>query len=205
MSLLLARRFHRASLQYQRSETVLNVRDVLRLHGEASTPVILLIMATCCLMPVGGIGTVLSFAMVLMAWRWYRQQETTVLPERIARLEIQRTWAQRILKGLALTYMMTARWLKPRWSGLTRPGIRIWWALWIASMAFLIFLPIPFGNVLPGLSLMLFSLGWAYRDGVVLALSQMVGLCAMAFAAAFGHLAATLMMQAWNWTRTFFN
>lgn len=201
MSLLLAKRFHRASRQHQHREAVLNVQDVLRLHGESSTPVILLIMATCCLMPVGGVGTVLSFAMVAMAWRWYRQQETTVLPERIARIEINQAWAQRILQGFAMTYTITSRWFKPRWSGLSRPNVRFWWALWIASMAFLIFLPIPFGNVLPGLSLMLFSLGWTYRDGVVLAFSQIVGLCAIAFAAAFGHLALAFVEHAWGWVQ----
>jgi hypothetical protein len=201
MSLHLARRFHRASRQHQRQELALSLQDVLSLHGEASTPVILLIMATCCLMPVGGIGTVLSFAMVAMAWRWYRQQETTVLPKRISRVEISQKWSRRILSGFALTYMVTARWFKPRWSGLTRPNVRFWWALWIAAMAFLIFLPIPFGNVLPGLSLMLFSLGWTYRDGMVLAFSQIMGLCAVAFAVAFGHVALALVGHAWGWVQ----
>lgn len=177
----------------------MRVQDVLRLHGDASTPVILLIMAACCLMPVGGIGTVLSFAMVAMAWRWYRQQETTELPARIASVELSQTWTRRVLKSFAWIYLVTPRLFKPRWSGFTQSNVRLWWGIWIALMAFLIFLPIPFGNVLPALSLILFSLGWTYRDGMILALSQLVGLGAIAFALTFGHLVLVVAENALAW------
>lgn len=175
------------------------VQDVLRLHGDSSTPVILLIMATCSLMPVGGIGTVLSFAMVAMAWRWYREQETTELPERIARVELSQTWTRRVLRSFAWIYLVIPRWFKPRWPGFTQSNTRLWWGIWIVVMAFLIFLPIPFGNFLPAMSLILFSLGWTYRDGMVLALSQLVGLGAIAFAVTFGHLVLVVAENAAAW------
>lgn len=169
------------------------------MHGKASTPVVFLIMAICCLMPVGGIGTVLSIAMVTIAWRWSCQRETTVLPDRIARVALNETWTLRVLNGFTRVYLLTSRWFRPRWVGLTDSSMRAWWALWIALMAFLIFLPIPFGNVLPGLSLMLFSLAWIFRDGFGLILSQLVGLGAMAFALTFGHVAWGLIDNARKW------
>lgn len=199
MSYQLARRFHRAARQHEHNGVPLKLQDVLRLHGDASTPVILLIMATCCLMPVGGIGTVLSFAMVAVAWRWSRLRETTVLPERIAQVELNDRWARRILKGFSWVYLATSRWLKPRWVGLTHQTMRLWWAVWISLMAFLIFLPIPFGNVLPGMSLMLFSLAWMFRDGVVLMLSKVVGVGAAGFALAFGHVVVDMVQRLLVW------
>lgn len=203
MSIRLAKRFHRAARQYEREGAVLRLQDVLVLHGEASTPVILLLMATFCLMPVGGIGTVLSFAMVALAWRWAQLHETTQLPDRIARVELNDRWTQRTLKGFFWLYLAAARWLTPRWVGLTHHTWRTWWALWISLMAFLIFLPIPFGNVLPGLSLMLFSLGWMFKDGLFLLLSKVVGISAVVFALLFGHVLLEIAQRALNWVQSF--
>ncbi|MFM2342910.1 MAG: hypothetical protein RLZZ592_2563 [Pseudomonadota bacterium] len=64
---------------------------------------------------------------------------------------------------------------------LRHPAAFAWWRLWIAAMAVVIFLPLPFGNVLPGLSLVLLGLGWMYRDGLLLMLSLPAGLGAIAF------------------------
>lgn len=203
MSIRLAKRFHRAARQYEREGAVLRLQDVLVLHGDASTPVILLLMATFCLMPVGGIGTVLSFAMVALAWRWAQLHETTQLPDRIARVELNDRWTQRTLKGFFWLYLAAARWLTPRWVGLTHHTWRTWWALWISLMAFLIFLPIPFGNVLPGLSLMLFSLGWMFKDGLFLLLSKVVGISAVVFALLFGHVLLEIAQRALNWVQSF--
>lgn len=203
MSIRLAKRFHRAARQHEHQGAVLRLQDVLHLHGDASTPVILLLMATLCLMPVGGIGTVLSFAIVALAWRWAQLHETTQLPDRIARVELNDRWTQRTLKGFFWVYLATARWLKPRWLALTHHTWRTWWALWISIMAFLIFLPIPFGNVLPGLSLMLFSLAWMCRDGLFLLLSKVVGIGAMVFALLFGHVVFETAQRTMNWVQSF--
>jgi len=196
VSFRLGKTFLRAAREHQNEGAILNIRHVLHLHGTASTPVILLIMATCCLMPVGGIGTVLSFAMVAMAWKWSRMHETTFLPERIANVELSHTWARRVLKWFALMYVASASWLKPRLTWLSHDTLRAWWAVWIAMMAFLIFLPIPFGNVLPGLSLILFSLAWMFRDGLFLLAAMAVGVAAMSFAVVFGHVAWAVLHSA---------
>ena len=58
-------------------------------------------------------------------------------------------------------------------------------------MAVLIILPIPFGNVLPALALMLLGLGLAYRDGVAV-------LLAIGTAAAALLYTATLGLAAWS-------
>lgn len=165
-----------------------SLQDLLQLHGESSTAVILLIMASACVMPVGGIGTMLSLAMVVLAWRWARRLETQALPERLGRVRLNETWTHRTLHGFAWVYRTAARWLRPRWAHLAHDHTRPWWAMWIGLMAFLIFLPIPFGNVLPALSLVMLSLGWMFRDGAALILSKLVGLGALGFALTFGHL-----------------
>ena len=44
------------------------------------------------------------------------------------------------------------------------------YALALGLMAFIVVMPIPFGNVLPALALMLIGLGLVFRDGVAVVL-----------------------------------
>lgn len=64
-------------------------------------------------------------------------------------------------------------------------------------MAFLILLPMPLGNLLPCLSLVLLALGWIYRDGLALAMSLVMGTAAVAFFAFSAHLLVDLVGQWW--------
>jgi hypothetical protein len=65
-------------------------------------------------------------------------------------------------------------------------------------MGLVIFVPLPLGNVLPSLSLVLLSLGWMFRDGLALVLSAVTGLAGVAYGVSMGHLAVQalgLMME----------
>ncbi|MFN3494962.1 MAG: exopolysaccharide biosynthesis protein [Hydrogenophaga sp.] len=179
------------------------LQDLLQLHGESSTAVILLIMAAACVMPVGGVGTLLSVAMVGLAWRWARMLDTCNLPERLGRVRLSERVAYRALCGFSWVYRTADRLLRPRWTALVHDATRPWWACWIVLMAGLIFLPIPLGNVLPSLSLVMLSLGFMFRDGLLLVLSKLVGLGAVGFAVAFGHLLVDGFHRALAWAQTY--
>jgi hypothetical protein len=172
-----------------------NLQALLRLHGEASTSVVLLLLAVFTVLPIAGAGTVLSFGIFALAWRWARQLETTSLPERLGRITLNARWSLRCLQSLAWLYGQAERRLKPRWHGVTHARTHAAWALWIGSMGFLIFLPVPFGNVLPSLSLVVLSLGWMFRDGLALVVSALLGVAAAIFCASFSHLLWHLLMQ----------
>jgi hypothetical protein len=59
-------------------------------------------------------------------------------------------------------------------------------------MGALIFLPIPLGNVLPALALVLLGLGLAFRDGLAVLLATALAGAAVVYTAALG-------MVAWAW------
>ncbi len=179
-----------------------NLQELMRLHGEASTAVVLLVLSMATVLPVAGVGTVLSFAIFALAWRWARQQETTTLPQKLGGLTLNPLWTRRCLRGLAWIYTQADRWLKPRWHIVARDSARPLWALWIAVMGFVIFLPIPFGNVLPSLSLVALCLGWMFRDGVALVLSTLFGAAALTLMAVFSQLLWQLLMQFTAWLPT---
>ena len=181
-----------------------DLQELLRLHGEASTAVVLLVLSMATVLPIAGVGSVLSFAIFALAWRWARQQETTTLPQRLGSLSLNPLWTRRCLGGLAWIYTQANRWLTPRWDALTHDSARPLWALWIVLMGFLIFLPIPFGNILPSLSLVSLCLGWMFRDGVALVLSTVFGLAGMVVMAIFSQLLWQMFLKALDWLPALF-
>ena len=176
------------------AELRLSLRELLQLHGEGSGAVLLMLMALLSTLPVAGAGTVLSLGIFALAWAWLRGRDNLQLPDRLATLTLNETWTRRCLHSLAWTYERAECWLRPRWPALCHARTRWGWALWIALMGALIFLPLPLGNVLPGTSLILMSLGWMFRDGLVLLLSTATGAAGVGYALSMGHLA----IEAWR-------
>lgn len=198
MSAGLAQRLRAASVSAS-GGLRLSLRGLLQLHGEASGAVLLMLMALLSTTPIAGAGTVLSLGLFALAWAWLRGHDSLVLPERLAGLQLSATWTRRCLHSLAWTYERAERWLRPRWRALSHARARCGWALWIALMAALIFLPLPLGNLLPGTSLMLLSLGWLFKDGLVLLLSAATGLAGLGYAVSMGHLAVAAWQHAAAW------
>ncbi len=189
----------------------LTLGELLRLHGDASSAVLLLVLALLCVVPVYGVGTALGVAILAMAWRWHRQDHapqdgqahpdaaTPPLAGRLAGLSLDETWSRRCLHGLAWLYATAGRTLRTRWAWLRHRSTHGWWSVWIGVMGFLIFLPLPLGNVLPSLSLVLMSLGWMFRDGLALLLSKLVGAGAIAFAWVSAQLLVEMLAAGWAW------
>lgn len=171
----------------------LTFSDLLAAHGESSAAVMLMLLAVVSVLPLAGTGTVMSLGIWAVAWAWLRGANLR-LPQRLGSVTLNERWSGRCLRGLAWIYEQGNRWLRPRWAPWSHPNTGAAWALWIALMGFVIFLPLPMGNVLPSLSLILLSLGWMFRDGVALLLSTLTGLAALVYLGSVWHLLA-LMVQ----------
>jgi hypothetical protein len=166
----------------------LSLADLLRLHGDDSAAVLLMVTAMACVTPVAGVGMLLAGVIFAIAWRWHRGAHAGMLPERLGRMTLSEAWSRRILHGFAWIYATADRCLAARMTLLCHRGTHGGWRLWIATMALLIALPLPLGNLLPALSLVLLALGWMFRDGLALLLSAVVGLGAIGFAVAMGQV-----------------
>jgi hypothetical protein len=140
-------------------------------------------------LPVAGAGTVMSVGIWVVAWSWVHAREPLSLPPRLGQLSLNERWSGRCLHGLAWMYEASQRCLRPRWAWLSHEGTRAWWGAWIALMGLVIFVPLPLGNVLPSLSLVLLSLGWMFRDGLALLLCTVTGFAGVAYGLSVGHLA----------------
>lgn len=177
----------------------LSLNQLLRLNGEGSGPVLMLLLALLSSLPVAGAGGLFSLGLLALAWAWLRGRETVTMPQRLGNITLNETWSRRSLHGLAWIYEQAERWLRPRWQTCCHTRTRVWWGLWIAVMAVVIFLPLPLGNVLPSLSLILLSLGWMFRDGLAMLLSAATGVGALGYVVSFGHLAFAAWQHVGAW------
>lgn len=204
----IARRLRRAAIRHERQARVppvdapgarLSLAELLSLHGEGSLPVLVMLLSLFTLIPVGGAGWFVSFFIVALGWYWARGREHVALPASLGRLTLNERWSLRSLHGLAWLYQRAGRWMRPRWRVWHHERTRAWWGAWIAVMAVIIFLPLPFGNVLPSASLVLLGLGWMFRDGLALLIATTAGAGALAYAVAFGQVVIDLTQRGWHW------
>jgi hypothetical protein len=169
-----------------------SMQTLAQAHGPAAQGTLLLLMAVPCLLPVPGVGTVLGLGMAALAAAMWRGHSFACLPRRVAELELSRRWARRVLGMLASAYSIAGRFARARLCHLASVDRRSLNAAAIGLMAVIVVLPIPFGNFLPALAMMLIGLGLVFRDGVAV----LFGL-AMAGLALF--VTAGLMLMAWIW------
>lgn len=189
----------KAQARHDPADLRLNLAELLQLHGDNSIAVVLMLMALLTVVPIAGAGTVLSLGILAIAWGWARGQGAMELPGRLRTVSLNERWTSRSLHTLAWMYERAHRWLRPRWTVWSHSTTRWMWATWIALMAAVIFLPLPLGNVLPSMSLILLSLGWMFRDGVALAASAVMGCAALAYTASLAHLLVQLLDKARTW------
>ena len=177
-----------AAIQNER----VSMRAMAQAHGPEAHGTLLLLLAMPCLLPVPGVGTVLGLGMAALAVAMWRGHGTPCLPQRVAELEIPRQWAQRVLVGLASAYALAGRHARARLSHLAMSGRRSATAPAIGLMAAIVVMPIPFGNLLPAVALMLIGLGLVFRDGVAVILGLLMS--GVALVATTG-----LLLMAWVW------
>ena len=144
----------------------ISLGHLLEVHGPAAHGSLLL-LAVLSLLPVPGAGTALGLGLVALSVAMCRGNCAATLPRRVCDLQMSRAWGQRVLCSLAVVYETAARVAGPRLQRLVPgPSHTLLWAA-VAAMAVLLALPIPFGNFLPAVTLILLALGIVFSDGLV--------------------------------------
>ncbi len=191
-------RLRRLALERGQSAPGLGLNELLALHGQASMPVLLILLALITTIPVAGAGTVFSLAIMVWAWRWLRHQEGLSGLARLDALQLSPRAAVRSLRYLAWVYLFAWRSLRPRWLGLQSAHLRWFWSAWVVLMALIIFLPIPFGNLFPAVSLLMLGLGLLTRDGLMMLLSVLLGLAGLTLLVLAGGWIWSLIVRFWS-------
>ena len=164
-------------------ETV-SVSDVLQAVGERSFGALLVLFAMPNVLAgvLPGLSVVLGVPLMLLSLQLLVAADRPWLPARVLRFELRRTDLASLVARTVPHLRRLERALRPRLLLLTGP-----WAERLAGAAclvlsFMVFLPIPFANLLPAAGILLFGLAMLERDGLVaLAATAVLGICLALF------------------------
>jgi len=164
------------------------LRDLFSALGERASGMVLAVVAVPAVIPSPGlpVGFVFGLALALMAMSMVFGAETPKLPAWLGRVRIRPTMVTLLESRGAALLRRVEGYLRPRADRfLSGRLIRL---LGVVSvlMGILIALPIPFGNTLPGLAVLLMGLGLAARDGLAVLGSLFLAAVATGVSVALG-------------------
>lgn len=181
--LRLARRRHRP----------VTVGEVVDAFGAAGWTAPVLVFAAAGMIPSPGVPLGMICGAVLMLLGALALVGAG-LPQAVARQPIESTLLRGVARALARPLRRLERRLRPGWPRLAALP-RAVGAVVTMAMGFLIWLPIPFGNLLPGLALCLMAVGLMAGDGRAVA----AGLALAVLSAAMAVGLADLALRAVTW------
>lgn len=158
---------------------------LLAVLGEQATAMVLLVFSIPAIIPTPGVpaGMIFGTVLVILSGQLVVGTRRFWLPKRLARIEVPRSLLSGMVVRLGPKLQWIETWLRPRWTGLSGRAALRPLGLVVVVMGVIIALPVPFGNVLPGLSVFFIALGLAQRDGVAIGIGLMFGIAAIAFTA----------------------
>lgn len=175
----------------------ISLADVLAAVGERSFGALLVLFALpnvfAGILP--GLSIVLGLPLMLLSLQLLVAARKPWLPARLARLQVRTMELRRLAEALVPRLRVLERGLKPRLLLMTAPWAERLIGAACLALATLVFLPIPFANLLPAAGIMLFGSALLERDGLVAIAAVAVtavslalfGGVAFAFGAAAGH------------------
>lgn len=158
--------------------------EVLTAVGERSFGALLVILAIPNMVAglIPGLSIVLGLPLLLVSLQLVVGAERPWLPRRLARLEIRRSDLRRMLERTRPAVRRLERALQPRLEFLTSPWAERLIGLGCLALSVLVFLPVPFANLVPAAGIMLFGFSMLERDGLMaLAAMGIVGVSAALF------------------------
>jgi hypothetical protein len=158
---------------------------LLAVLGEQATAMVLLVFSIPAIIPTPGVpaGMIFGTVLVILSGQLVVGTRRFWLPKRLARIEVPRSLLSGMVVRLGPKLQWIETWLRPRWTGLSGRAALRPLGLVVVVMGVIIALPVPFGNVLPGLSVFFIALGLAQRDGVAIGIGLVFGIAAIAFTA----------------------
>lgn len=160
--------------------------DVLGGLDGSARGLILLFLSIPAIVPTPGVpaGMVFGTVMAVAAVQMMRGGSLLRLPRWLARRPVPRGFVEGVLGRATAWLERIERRLRPRAGALAGPRAERPLGLLVLVQAVLIALPIPFGNVLPGLAVAGVALGLIARDGYAVAAGLGLGALAAASSAA---------------------
>jgi hypothetical protein len=171
--------------------------DIIEIAGRRTHATILAIVTLPEVLPVPivGVSTVLAIPLIVVSAHMVIFGEAKGIPRGISRRPIP----PRLVTAIATPGARILRWVeaisRPRFRSLADQDRLL--ALICLVLALVIAMPIPFGNLLPGLCVLLMALGMVQRDGLFAAGGLAGGLLLLCLGGYAGNAILTRLLAAW--------
>jgi hypothetical protein len=143
------------------------VSDVLEAFGDRAFGALMFVFAAPLALPMPpGASAILGAPLLFITAQWMVGRKTLWLPRIVTERTMSRSDFATMLEKVTPFLTWLESHLRRRLSFLYGPVFDRLTGLMCLILAFIVFLPIPFGNMLPSFALAVFGLGLAERDGV---------------------------------------
>ncbi len=147
-------------------EERVSIGDIIsRLEGRAHTTLLVLFALPNVLPAIPGTSAITGMPLVYLALQMTLGQRPW-LPAFIANRSFSRTGLATVMDQAKPWLERSERFLHPRLGALTRGRMERVIGVLMLLLAFAVVLPIPFGNMIPALGIIFFSLGLMEEDGL---------------------------------------
>ena len=182
-----------AGISQAKKKTV-SVRDVLEAFGDRAFGALMFVFAAPVALPMPpGVSAILGAPLLFITSQLMMGRRTLWLPKALADRTMSRTDFAALMEKLSPYLTWIERRLRPRLTFLYNRWFDGLTGFVCLVLAVVVFLPIPFGNMLPALAIACFGLGIAERDG---ALGAFGGVMSAVSLAVLGLLSGAMIAAA---------
>jgi len=151
----------------QRKARKVAIADILEAFGDRAFGAVIFVFAAPLVLPMPpGVSAILGAPLMFVTAQWMLGRRTLWLPKALLKRTMNMSDFRSTVAKLAPYLHRIERRLRPRLTFMYNPvGDRLLGAVCF-SLAIIVFLPIPFGNMLPSFAVAAFAIGAAERDGL---------------------------------------
>lgn len=139
---------------------------------------LILILAVVALVPgisiVGGLMIIVPAAQMMLGWPYPK------LPGRLGRTRLRVERLRGAVTRMLPIILYIERFVRPRWVWATRPPAENFIGALTIVLAIVLFIPLPFTNFTPAVAMIVISLGFLERDGVIVTIGLVTSVIALA-------------------------
>jgi hypothetical protein len=178
----------------------ITIGDIVRGLGDRAFGMLLFAFAAPNLPPLGipGLSSVCAVPLLMLALQLMAGRAEPALPSWVTARSIPTVAFRRLVAFVVPWLARAERLVRPRAAiAVSGAGERAAGAV-IAVLAFVLVLPIPFGNLLPAIAIALFALAIVERDGLAALAGHVAAVVSLAVVAGVVIGSAELAMAAWR-------
>ena len=125
-------------------------------------------------LPIAGISAFVAMPLLLVSSQLVLGFPQPKLPDWLLDQNFKLEYCEQVISGAIPFIEKLECFVEPRWSFFTSPEAERCVGVILLVLSFIIALPIPFGNMLPAIVIVLICLGLIEKDGLIIAISGIV-------------------------------